>query len=84
MKVEFKTILKFRLPKQILTIKEAICLTSEVQEIIITMASKDVLTTIKITEEIITIEIRITIQEVIRIKDQITHQIEIRRNQNKK
>jgi hypothetical protein len=75
-----KKSLKFRLPKQIQTI----ALTSKAQEIMITIANKNVLTTIKITEATLTIEIRITIQEIITIKDQTIRPIETAKNQNKK
>ncbi len=50
----------------------------------ITIANKNVLTTIKITEATLTIEIRITIQEIITIKDQTIRPIETAKNQNKK
>ena len=84
MNEKLKKSLKFRLPKQIQTIKETIALTSKTQEIMITIANKNVLTTIKITEATLTLEIRITIQEIITIKDQTIRPIETAKNQNKK
>ena len=71
-------------------IKEAIGSMTKMKEIMITTEGKIVHTIIRITEDILTIEVNITIPEEIeeiegmKIKDQTTHQVETTKKQNKK